>query len=139
MSEREYAELLGLGQVLPGPNVGNAAVMIGRRFGGARGALAAMAGLYAGPLAVLLLLATAWSALDGLPGVERAMTGVAAAAAGLTMGTALRMGQRLRLPPALLLLSLLATLAAWARLPLPLIVLGLGAPGAWLAWRGMRP
>ena len=33
LTEREYAEVLGLGQVLPGPNVGNAAVMIGRRFG----------------------------------------------------------------------------------------------------------
>src|SRR5688572_21162389 len=39
MSERDYAEILGLGQVLPGPNVGNAAVMIGRRFHGLAGAL----------------------------------------------------------------------------------------------------
>ena len=42
LTEREYAEVLGLGQVLPGPNVGNAAVMIGRRFHGlARGAAGA--------------------------------------------------------------------------------------------------
>ena len=136
LTEREYAELLGLGQVLPGPNVGNAAVMIGRRFGGARGALAAMGGLYAGPLAVLLLLATAWASLSALPGAEQAMTGVAAAAAGMTLGNALRMGERLRLGPALLLLAALSALAAtWLRLPLPLIVLGLGPVGTWLSWR----
>ena len=139
VSEQEYAELLGLGQVLPGPNVGNAAVMLGRRCCGARGALAAMAGLYAGPLAVLLLLATAWDALSGLPGADRAMVGVAAAAAGLTLGNAMRMGQRLRLPPPLLLLAGLAAVAAtWLRLPLPLIVLGLGPVGMWLARREAR-
>ena len=32
--EREYAELLGLGQVLPGPNVGNVSIFIGDRFHG---------------------------------------------------------------------------------------------------------
>ena len=37
LDEREYAEVLGLCQVLPGPNVGNVAVCIGDRFHGALG------------------------------------------------------------------------------------------------------
>ena len=56
LTEREYAEVLGLGQVLPGPNVGNAAVMIGRRFHGLPGALLATAGIYCAPLLILIAL-----------------------------------------------------------------------------------
>ncbi|NPB56759.1 chromate transporter, partial [Shigella sonnei] len=41
LSEREYAEMAGLAQVLPGPNVGTAAIFIGRHFAGWRGAVAA--------------------------------------------------------------------------------------------------
>jgi chromate transporter len=51
------------------------------------------------------------------------MHGVAAAAAGMVIGTALKMATRLRLPPEAYAVMALATLAAaWARLPLPLIV-----------------
>ncbi|UFN47329.1 chromate transporter [Roseomonas sp. OT10] len=137
LSEREYAELLGLGQVLPGPNVGNAAIMLGRRFGGLRGAVATTAGLYAMPLAILVILAGLWERFGSLPPVQGVMAGVAAAAAGMTLGNALRMGERLRLPLPMVGLALLTVLAAaWFRVPLPLIVLGLGLPGIWLAWRG---
>ena len=37
LTEQEYAETLGLGQVLPGPNALNAAIMVGDRFHGAVG------------------------------------------------------------------------------------------------------
>ena len=55
LTEREYAETAGLAQVLPGPNVGTAGIFIGRHFAGWRGAVAATAGLYVGPLVILLL------------------------------------------------------------------------------------
>ena len=140
VSEQDYAELLGLGQVLPGPNVGNLSVMLGRRFGGLPGALAASSGLYAGPLAILLLLTVLWERYGSLPDVAPFMRGVAAAAAGMVIGTALRMTTRLRPPPELLALGLLATLAsAWLRVPLPLVVLTLGPLGiAAVVWRGRR-
>lgn len=126
LSEREYAELLGLGQILPGPNVGNVAVMIGRRFHGLPGALLATSGLYAAPLCILVVLCLLYARYGGMPQVAPAMQGVAAAAAGMVIGTALKMTSRLRLSPEALAVLLLATLAAaWARLPLPLIVGGL--------------
>ncbi len=127
LTEREYAELLGLGQILPGPNIGNVTVMIGRRFHGLAGAVLATAGLYAAPLAILLGLCLAYERYGGLPGVATAMHGIAAAAAGMVIGTALKMTARLRLPPeALAVLLLAAVAAAWLRLPLPVIVLVLG-------------
>lgn len=139
MSERDYAEVLGLGQVLPGPNVGNAAIMIGRRFRGLPGALAATAGLYAGPLCILVLLAAFYDAFGQDPQVAPVMRGIAAAAAGMVIGMALKMGTKLKPPAELMVVGLLALLAgAWLRLPLPVIVLGLGPVGIWLALRRAR-
>ena len=58
ITDREYLEGLALGQILPGPNVYNLTVMLGYRFGGVRGAVAASAGL---------LLANALSLAAALP------------------------------------------------------------------------
>jgi len=136
LSEREYAEVLGLGQILPGPNVGNAAVMIGRRFHGLAGAFLATGGLYAGPLAILIMLAILYDAYGTRPGVAPFMQGVAAAAAGMVIGTAIKMGQNLRPPPELVVVGLLAMLAAAVlRMPLPVIVLVLAPLGVWLSLR----
>lgn len=136
LSERDYAEVLGLGQILPGPNVGNAAVMIGRRFHGLPGALLATAGLYAGPLAILIALSLFYERYGTTPGVAPFMQGVAAAAAGMVIGTALKMGEKLRPPPELLAVGLLAVAgAAVLRLPLPVVVVTLAPLGVWLSLR----
>jgi chromate transporter len=128
LTERAYAEVLGLGQILPGPNVGNAAVMIGRRFHGVRGALLATSGMYLAPLCILIALSLLYERYGALPEVAPAMQGVAAGAAGMVIGTALRMAQRLKLTGEALAIVLAATVgAAWLQLPLPL-VLGILAP-----------
>ncbi|MDN3568033.1 chromate transporter [Paeniroseomonas aquatica] len=124
LTEREYAEVLGLGQILPGPNVGNAAVMIGRRFHGLAGALLATAGLYCAPLIILIGLCLFYDRYGQLPAVAPVMNGIAAGAAGMVIGTAFKMAGKLKLRWDALLVLLLATLAAAVlRMPLPLIVL----------------
>ncbi|MDI3306171.1 MAG: chromate transporter [Acetobacteraceae bacterium] len=139
LTEREYAEILGLGQVLPGPNVGNAAVMIGRRFHGLLGALLATAGIYAAPLCILIGLCLLYDRYGQLPQVAPAMEGIAAAAAGMVVGTAFKMTGRLKLEPEALLVLALATLgAAVLRLPLPLIVLVLAPVSIACALRRAR-
>ena len=136
LSERDYAEVLGLGQILPGPNVGNAAVMIGRRFHGFSGALLATSGLYIGPLAILIALSVFYDLYGTTPGVAPFMQGVAAAAAGMVIGTAIKMGEKLRPPPELIMVGLLAVVAAaFLRLPLPLVVVVLAPLGVWLSLR----
>ncbi len=126
LTEADYAEVIALGQILPGPNIGNAAVMIGRRFHGLPGALLATAGIYAAPLVILIGLCLLYERYGALPQVGPAMQGIAAAAAGMVIGTALKMAGRLRLPPEAILLMLAATAAAaWARVPMPLIVAAL--------------
>ena len=54
LSDQQYAEALGMGQVLPGPNALNCAIAIGARFHGAAGAALACGGLLLGPMAVLV-------------------------------------------------------------------------------------
>ena len=44
LTEQEFAEVLSLGQFLPGPNIGNMSIIIGSRFAGWRGAVAAFCG-----------------------------------------------------------------------------------------------
>lgn len=141
LSERDYAEILGLGQVLPGPNVGNAAIIIGRRFAGLPGALAATAGLYAGPLLILVALMLLWRRFGDDPLVAALLHGLACAAAGLVIGNVLRVAARLKPPPELIGVGLLTVLAAaWFRVPLLVIVAVLGPVAVALVWwRARRP
>jgi len=136
MAEHDYAEILAVGQVLPGPNVGNTSVMVGRRFHGLAGALAASGGFYALPLVLLTGILLLYDRFGDSPGAEGFMRGIAAAAAGMVIGTALKMGWKLKPPPEAIVIGLLATLAAaWLRLPLPVIVLLLGPIAMWAAFR----
>jgi chromate transporter len=141
LSEQDYAEVLGLAQALPGPNALNVAIQLGERWHGARGAVLASLGLFGGPLAILILMAAAHDRWGELPLVKAVLAGTAAAAAGMVIGTALKMARNLR--PALPVLAVgIAALigAAMLRLPLPVIVLGLapfGIAAAW--WTDRRP
>lgn len=121
LSEAEYAAVLGVGQVLPGANTVNAAVMIGDRFAGFPGAVAAVAGLMAMPLAILIGLAQVYAAFSSDPTVQAALAGSAAAAAGLVIGTGLKMAWRLK-PSAGTVVAGLLALGAVAILQLPLVL-----------------
>ena len=100
LDEAEFVELLSLGQLLPGPNIVNLAVMLGDRRRGLPGALAALAGLLAGagglsllPLAAgvaaylaPMVLMTAGYALFQTANNSGVMHGVATAQRGVVAG-----------------------------------------------------
>jgi chromate transporter len=140
MSERDYAELLGLGQVIPGPNIGNTTIMIGRRFGGLPGALSAAAGLYSAPLTIILLLATFYAEFGQEPLVISVIRGVALAAAGMILGNVLRSTERLRPAAWFYAIGALGILgAALLRLPLWSLVFALAPLSIGLAsWHQRR-
>ncbi len=139
LTERDYAELLALAHVLPGPNIGNFAVMFGRREYGLVGALACVGGFFGLPLCLLVGLVSLYGYFGQIAEVNAAMHGVAAAAAGMVLGTALRMGTRLKPPPEAIGLALAVLLASTVlKVPLPVIVL-VGAPlGVFAALRRAR-
>jgi chromate transporter len=139
MSERDYAELLGIGQVIPGPNIGNTTIMIGRRFGGLPGSLCAAAGLYSAPLTIVLLLATFYTEFGENPHVVSVIRGVALAAAGMILGNVLRSTERLRPEAWFYVIGALGILgAAVLRLPLWSLVFALGPLSVALAWWHQR-
>ncbi len=140
----EFTDTLALCQLLPGPNVTNLAVNLGARFHGAAGATAAVSGLVAAPLLIVVVLGALVGWLDRYPVVGRAMGGMAAAGAGLVLGTAMKIGQpllaRVGAERALGLAVALSTFAAVALARLPLVpVLLLAAPASVVLHAAARP
>jgi chromate transporter len=96
----DFSEVLALCQFLPGPNVGNVSVVLGRRWFGIRGAVVAFAGLMALPYLWILGLAYAYSGFSSVPEIRSIVTGVGVAGAGLFVGTGLKLGRPLANRPA---------------------------------------
>jgi chromate transporter len=136
LDERDYAEVLSICGTLPGPNVGNVSVFIGDRYHGLVGSILALTGLMSGPLAILLGLGFLYEWLGGVPAIDGAIGGVAAAAAGLFLGTALKMAERLKLSAAALAILACAFVAVGLfRWPLIAVVLALAPVSIAFAWR----
>lgn len=137
LTREQFVEMLAFGQLLPGPNVCNLALMAGERWFGWRGALVAFAGMLAAPAVVVLTIAIAYGRLADEPLVRRMLVGMIAVAGGMILGTALRLvgGPRERRP--WLVFGAAAFVGvALLRLPLGwvLAVLGpLAVGSAWLA------
>jgi chromate transporter len=142
LSREEFVETLALGQVLPGPNVCNLALMIGDRFFGTRGAFAALAGLMLAPLAIVLALAAVYAHFAHVAAVAGALKGMGAVAAGLILGTALKLAPSLRgnmmgAPGCIAIGATAFAAVALARWPLPWVLLAVG--GAACLYAGTRP
>lgn len=95
LSAEEFARYLALSHVLPGPTICNVALMIGKRYAGIAGALAAMAGLITGPFLLVIALGVAYQRFGKLAMVQDALTGMTAVAAGLVLATAIKMAMSL--------------------------------------------
>lgn len=140
LTRAEFIDAYGFAQLLPGPNVVNLSLMLGDRFFGWRGALAAIAGMLLAPLVVVLALAAGYAQLSAFPAVVGALRGMGAVAAGLILAMALKMLVTLRgnvMGPWLCAALGLATVAAVAvfRVPLAWVVIGFGLAG-WALARG---
>lgn len=143
VDDREFAALLGIGQILPGPNTMNAAVMLGDRFQGAWGAVLCLLGQMLFPLFIVTSLGMLYARCATVPEVGAALTSAAAGAAGLVMGSALKMAYKVRLKPAASMVGVAAFAAtALLRWPLAIVVAALVplsvCAAAWEAAREAR-
>jgi chromate transporter len=91
LTEREFVDLLALGQLLPGPNVLNLTVMVGYRFGGWSGAAASVAGYLGCPCLVVVGMGVLYQQYGALPQVQQALTGMSKVAAGLLLATVIKL------------------------------------------------
>lgn len=91
LSEQEFVEDWAVAQILPGPNVVNLSLMIGDRYFGLRGAMAALAGMLCFPALLILCIAVAFGGIAELPSVQGSLRGMGAVAAGLITATGLKL------------------------------------------------
>ena len=94
ITDKEFVELLSISQTLPGLNATNMAMLVGDRLRGVPGAIAAILGICL-PGGILMYIAGMLYHEHGdRPLVTAMLKGVAAAAVGLILATAVQLGKR---------------------------------------------
>jgi chromate transporter len=143
MTQQQFVEDWAVSQILPGGNVINLSIIVGNRYFGWRGALAALAGMLLAPLVIVLCLAMLYNQFAHITEVAGAVRGMGAAAAGLIGAAAIKMlaglkKNRLGVSVCWLLIALTFIAVGLLRIPLIYTVLGLGIPAFAYAWRLIR-
>lgn len=143
LTSEQFVEDWAVSQVLPGSNVVNLSLMIGDRYLGWRGGLAALAGMLSLPLLLVLLLASLFAGVADSVQVQGALRGMSAVAAGMIVALGLKTIPALRLnvlgkPLCAALVALTFVSIAWLRLPLLWVLLVLGGGAGYWAYRRLK-
>lgn len=144
MTNDEFVEDWAVAQIMPGPNVVNLSIMIGERYFGWRGAVAALAGMLTFPLILVLAVAVVYAQFASQPAVAGALRGMGAVAAGLIAGMGLKLSSTLRKHPLGLavcvgLVALTVIAMAVLRWPLFWTLPSVGLLACVLTWRKIAP
>jgi chromate transporter len=143
--DREFVRLLELSQTLPGLNSVNLAVLAGDGVRGALGATVAGLAMTLPGVAFVLAMGALYAPCANAVWMRALLGGAAAAAVGLLLATALRLGgPQFRRPLDLVILLVTAIAVGELRLPLVWVVPVVGAISIWLyrprpAATGTRP
>lgn len=122
LTPEQFRELFAYAQLFPGPTICNLAVLVGHREAGARGGVAALAGMLALPCLVVCSLWW-WLQHYGQGAVmAKALHGMSAVAAGLVVATSLKLARTLA-PHWRNLLCAALVVVGLAVLHLPLLLL----------------
>jgi len=136
LTSEEFSAILGICQIVPGPNIVNLAVCVGSRFGGAKGAAASVLGLTLGPISLVMLLAVLYDHYSYLDAVKGLLRGISAVGVGLIASTGFKMLRDEFRYPAMLLVVIVTILAAsYFHLGLGLVVLVASPLAIFLAWK----
>ena len=85
MTKAQFVEEWSVAQVMPGPNVVNLCLMIGGKYFGLSGAMAALCGLLFAPLLLVLVLAILFGGVADSHVAQGALKGMGAVSAGLVI------------------------------------------------------
>jgi chromate transporter len=140
LTPEEFLEDWAVAQILPGPNVVNLSLMLGDRYFGLRGALVAVSGILLFPLLLVLALAAVFAGMAELPGVQGALRGMGAVAAGLIAATGLKLNRGLKTnvissTVCIAIAAITFIAVAWLRIPLFLVLLSIGTLACAWAYR----
>ena len=124
LTSEEFSAMLGICQIVPGPNIVNLAVCVGSRFAGVSGALAAVLGLTLGPVALVILLGMLYEHYSYMPMVQGMLRGISAVGVGLIASTGFKMMcSELNYPPMLIVILFTVLAASYFQLGLGWVVL----------------
>jgi len=143
LTREEFIEDWAVAQIMPGPNVVNLSVMIGDRYFGWRGALAAMAGMLVLPLVVVLALALAYAGFADNARLAGALRGMGAVAAGMIVATGLKLAGALKrhplgVPACVAIACATFALVALVRWPLLGVLAAVGGVSCAATWRVLK-
>lgn len=91
LTQSQFLDLLTVSQVLPGPNIMILTILIGDRNFGWKGALASFLGMVSVPGTLMLSVFVFYQQFSDNPLVSQALVGMAASAAGMVAGAALKL------------------------------------------------
>jgi chromate transporter len=136
ISDREFVELLTLGQLLPGPNVLNLTVMVGNRLGGLTGVAVSVAGYLGWPILVVVAMGIFYQHYGTVPQVQQALAGMSKVAAGLLLATVVKLAMVLPRHWRPWMFGILAFVAVGVmRWPLLWVIAVLGPCAVFLSWK----
>ena len=136
LSSEEFSSLLGICQIVPGPNIVNVAVCIGSRFAGVPGAVAGVLGVLTGPVILVIFMGMLYEHLSYIPMVQGMLKGISAVGIGLIASTGFKMLRtELKYPPMLIVVILILIAAGYFHLGIGWVVLLASPIALFLGWK----
>ena len=136
LTQTQFNEMFGLCQTLPGANVTNFSAAFGFAQRGVTGMAAALGGLLAAPMAIVMALAGLYARYGALAPVRHALAGMAAVAAGQAAASAVKIAKPVfKLPRNVAVAAAVALCVLALGLSLPVTMLLLLPVSLLLAWR----
>lgn len=135
LRDQEFLSGLALSQILPGPTMVNMALYLGMQLRGPVGAIAGWVSLVLPPSITIIAIYLVYLQFHGVGVVHFALDGVAATAVGLNISTGIRVVQRTRNLPAVIVAAGVFVAVAVLHWPMLWVVLGAAPISLALAWR----
>src|ERR1700722_11232582 len=128
MCGADLLEGVEVGQILPGPSLGNLVVYLGPRVRGWAGALTAFIAVSVPPFAIVLAVGAVYFKIKDIWYVHSGLEGCAAGAIGLTLANALDLTrEQFVWPLSLAFIAVTAVAVSWFKVPLLVVLLVLGS------------
>ena len=142
LTQAQFVEEWSVAQVMPGPNVVNLCLMLGGKYFGLAGALAAVSGLIMAPMLLVLTLAILFGGVSESAVAQGALKGMGAVSGGLIIATGLKLSKTMPQNPLGLWLAITFALITFAAVGIFLIsliwvLLGLGLLACLLTYRAL--
>jgi len=130
LEEAEMTELFSVGQCLPGVIATNTAVFIGYKQRGILGSIAAVLGVAAPSIILILIIANVLSNFSGIPIVQRAFTGLRVCVSVLIFHSVIKLWKAsIADKLAIIIFSLVFIVAVFTNIPIAILVVLAGLSG----------